>query len=189
MLLPFGTLAAEQNDLREFRVGMPVPELPETGYRDFACAADPARALSDWREFRQCPAEPDGSRAVTFRYDDGSPTQVGGQSVTLSLLIGNNAAVSGIRIETDPNARLYQHKRAYLFAQQARARFGDEGWACTSSPPTPAQQPVGGVFFHEHCEKATPSRHFVVDRQVYRDPAKDLRDFTDATQLTIRGAE
>jgi hypothetical protein len=187
--------AAEQNDLREFRIGMPVSTLPEGEYSAFACADDPSRKLSDWRDYRDCPAQPGGDHAVSFRYgtggsssddDDGGKTQVGGQPVTLALLIGDDAAVTGIRIETDPHARLYMHKKAFLFALQVRARFGEDGWACHQMAPTPAEQPVGGVFIHEHCEKITPSRRFILDRQLFRDPAKDLRDFTDATQLTIR---
>ena len=187
VLLPTCAIAAEPNDLREFRVGMSTSELPESGYGAFACADDPARKLSDWREYSSCPAGKDGSHAVSFRYDNagGRETEVGGQPVNLALLIGDNAKVTGLRIETDQQARLYLHKKAYLFGQQVRARFGEDGWSCDKIAPTAMEQPVGGVFVHEHCEKVTESRRFVLDRQLYRDPAKDLRDFTDATQLTI----
>jgi hypothetical protein len=193
ILLPACAIAQEQNDLREFRVGMPVSALPASGYGAFACGAEPTRKLSSWNDYQACPAEPDGSRAISFRYgsgasvedDDSSKTQVSGQPVILALLIASDAHVGGIRINTDPHARLYLHKKAYLFAAQARARFGEEGWTCQKTEPTPTQQPVGGVFVHEHCEKVTGSRHFILERQLFRDPAKDLREFTDATQLTI----
>jgi hypothetical protein len=189
--------AEQQNDLREFRVGMPISALPESGYAAFACASDPAKKLSGWGGHQTCPAHADGTRAISFRYgnggspedDDGGKTQVGGQPVNLALLIAKDGPgdglVAGIRIDTDPHARLYMHKKAYLFALQVRARFGEDGWTCQKAAPTPTEQPVGGVFVHEHCEKATASRHFILDRQLFRDPAKDLRDFTDATQLTI----
>jgi hypothetical protein len=179
---------AQQNDLRELRVGMPVSALPQTGYGAFACASDPSRKIADWRDYMACPAAADGLRAVSFRYDTGGEddqTIVGGQPVTLALLIDESAEVAGLRIETDPRARLYLHKKAYLFALQVRARFGDEGWTCSQAQPTLTEQPIGGVFIHEHCEKATESRRFLLDRQLFRDPAKDLREFTDATQLTI----
>ena len=190
-LLSFATTAAEQTDLREFRVGMAVSALPENGYGQFACAADPSKKLSGWQDYKTCPTAPDGSHAVSFRYDtggageDAGKTEVGGQPVTLALLIDDNAQVRGLSIDTDPHTRLYLHKKAYLFALQARARFGEDGWTCRKAEPTPTEQPVGGVFVNEHCEKSTPTRHFVLDRQLFRDPAKDLRDFTDATQLTI----
>ncbi len=69
LLLPFCAAAEEQNDLRQFRVGMPVSALPASGYGGFACAADPAKTLSDWRDYRSCPVAADGLRAVSFRYD------------------------------------------------------------------------------------------------------------------------
>jgi len=192
ILLPAYALATQQNDLREFTVGMPMSALPESGYGSFRCAADMSLKLAEWGDYKTCPAGPGGFRAVSFRYGNGAPgdddageTVVGGQPVRLALLIDDDARVAGLRIETDPSARLYLHKKAYLFALQVRARFGEDGWTCRKTEPTATEQPVGGVFIHEHCEKETVSRRFVLDRQLFRDPAKDLRDFTDATQLTI----
>jgi hypothetical protein len=196
LLVPACARAEEQNDLREFRVGMPVSALPGNGYGGFACASEPSKKLSGWNEFHTCPTDPDGTHAVSFRYgNDGAPeendsgrTQVGGQTVNLALLISQDAQVTGIRIDTDPHARLYMHKKAHLFALQVRARFGEDGWFCHKARPTTTEQPVGGVFIHEHCEKVTATRHFILDRQLFRDPVKDLRDFIDATQFTILGA-
>jgi hypothetical protein len=188
LLLPSVSLA-QQNDLREFRIGMPVSALPESGYSGFACAADPAQTLSAWGEYKTCPVGTDGTRAVSFRYDRSNmpegETVVGGQPVTLALLIDDQAEVAGLRIETDPHARLYLRKKAHLFALQVRARFGEDGWTCRKMEPTATEQPVGGVFFHDHCEKVTATRRFVLDRELFRDPVKPLTEFTDATQLTI----
>ncbi len=190
LLVPAGALA-EQNDLREFHVGMPVSALPQTGYTDFSCADDPSHKLADWADYHLCPVSTDGMQAVSFRYgdagsdEDAKPTRVGGQAVSIAVLIDRSAKVHGIRIDTDPKVRLYLHKKAFLFALQVKARFGEEGWTCQSIAPTPTEQPVGGVFVHEHCDKQTATRHFLLDRQLFRDPAKDLREFTDATQFTI----
>src|SRR3954468_12899159 len=183
------TAVAEQNDLREFRVGMPVSALPKSGYDSFACAAEPTKTLSGWSDYSICAAGPNGARAVSFRYDssvtsDGG-TVVAGQPVTLALLIDDQAQVVGLRIATDPHTRLYLHKKAHLFAVQVRARFGEDGWTCRKIEPTATEQPVGGVFFHDHCEKVTATRRFVLDRELFRDPVKPLTEFTDATQLTI----
>ncbi len=194
LMVPVCAYAAGGNDLRDFRIGMAVSALPTSGYGEFACAADPAKKLSEWDGYQTCPASQDGTRAVSFRYDGGGSasdegaTQVAGQPVELALLIGDNGRVTGIKIDTDPHARLYLRKKAFLFGLQIRARFGEDGWTCTQQSPTPQEQPVGGVFIHEHCEKVTATRHFVLDRQLFRDPGRDLRDFTDATQLTILGA-
>ena len=200
LLLPAGasvgasagpSAGADGNDLREFRVGMSVSELPQHGYAAFHCAEDPARTLSGWNDWRSCPAGPAGLRTVGFRYEnmlgDGRPgkTQVAGQPVTLGLLIDDRATVAGIRIDTDPHSPLYLHKKAFLFGLQARARYGADGWTCRSAPSTTDEQPIGGVFVHEHCEKTTSSRHLVVERELFHDPSKDLRDFTGATHFTI----
>jgi hypothetical protein len=187
--------AAAQNDLRDLSIGMPVSALPSSGYGGFACTLDPAKKLTDWAAYQACPASPDGTRAVSFRYgdggsagDEGGKTEVAGQPVELALLIGDKGRVAGIKIDTDPHARLYLRKKAFLFALQVRARYGEVGWTCSQKSPTPEEQPVGGTFFHEHCEKVTATRHLVLDRQLFHDPTKDLRDFTSATQLTILGA-
>jgi hypothetical protein len=189
MLMPVGAAAAQQNDLREFHVGMPVSSLPQSGYGEFACIADPAKKLSGWGDYKACPVGADRTYALSFRYADGgegdSKTEVAGQPVNLALLISDNAQVTGLRIETDPHTRLYLHKKAYLFALQVRARFGEDGWTCRKAEPTATEQPIGGVFVKEHCEKETATRHFVLDRALYRDPAKELSDFTDATQFAI----
>lgn len=199
LALPLGTAAAaeeDENDLREFRVGMPVSELPATGYVGFACAAEPEHQLAGWADWRECPADGAGLRAVSFRYDDRESdlaridedeagTKVAGHPVRLALLIGEDARVQGLRIETDPEARLYLRKKAFLFARQVKARFGEEGWRCTEQPPASGEIPVGGMFIKEHCEKTTATRRYLLDRELYRHEGEPLRDFVGGTQLTI----
>jgi hypothetical protein len=188
--------AGEPNDLREFRLGMRVEDLPRVGYTGFSCAATPSQQISSWEEYRECPADPSGRHEVRFRYDNSTDplarvseshqgTRVGGQPVLISLLIGEDRRVDGIRIETDPKARLYMRKKAFLLALQAKARFGEEGWTCTEGQPTADEQPIGGVFFKEHCEKATPTRHIIVERDLFRHPGQELKDFVGDTKVTI----
>lgn len=200
-VLPAATsvLAQEESDLREFRVGMPVSELPKAGYTGFTCAQDPERKIEGWSGWRACPPDEAGHRAVGFRYDDrtnelaridedAAGTYVGGHPVLLALLIGEDARVEGLRIETDPKARLYLRKKAFLFAQQVKARFGEEGWRCVEREPGADEAPVGGMLIKEHCEKTTASRRYVLDRELFRRPGATLRDFVGGTQLTIRRA-
>ena len=191
-----GHAAAQENDLRDLRVGMEARELPRSGYTGFACADAPGAALPDWRDYARCPADAAGRRAVRFRYDDaGNPqallndkyegTKVGGHPVLLTLLIRDDGRVDGLRIETDPAARLFLRKKAFLFGELAKARFGEEGWTCTSGQPTDDAQPVGGVFVKEHCEKATTTRRYVLDRALFRRPGQELRDFVSRSRLDI----
>lgn len=188
--------AAAENDLRDLRVGMEARDLPRSGYLGFACADAPDTALPDWREYARCPADAAGRRAVRFGYDDAANpqalandkyagTKVGGHPVRLTLLIGGEGRVDGLRIETDPSARLFFRKKAFLFGELAKARFGEDGWACTSGQPTEDAQPVGGVFVQERCEKTTPTRRYVLDRALYRRPGEELRSFVSRSRLEI----
>lgn len=187
---------AGENDLREFRVGMPVAELPAEGYTGFACADDPARKLDGWRDFAACPADARGLHAVRFGYDEAANfragvneqfegTKVAGHPVLLTLLIGGEGAVGGLTIETDPKARLFLRKKAFLFADQVKARYGEDGWACESASPAADEEPVGGVFVKERCEKTAGERRLILDRRLFRRPGQELKDFVGATRLTI----
>ncbi len=191
---------AAGNDLREFRVGMPVSELPTSGYTGFACANQPAHELADWSGYTGCPRDARGLRAVAFRYDDAANplahlntdfqgTRVGGHPVLIALLIGDDAHVEGIRIETDPGARLYLRKKAFLLANQVRARYGEQGWRCTDAKPTGDEEPIGDLFIKRHCEKDTAERRLLLDQELYRRAGAPLQDFVGGTQLTILAAD
>lgn len=190
--------APESNDLREFRVGMAVDEMPGTGYLGFACAAGPGRKLDGWQGYNQCPPETSGWHAVRFQYDEAANplakvnglyegTKVGGHPVLLTALIGGDGRLKGLVIETDPAARLYLRKKAFLFGEQVKARYGDAGWTCASQDPSAEQEPVGGMFINEHCEKATATRKLTLDRVLFRRAGQELKDFVSRSRLEILG--
>jgi hypothetical protein len=176
--------AAGPNDLRDFRVGMPVSALPESGYTGFACAADAAVTVSGWQDWRKCPADPSGRHAVSFRYRDGE-TEVAGHPVLLTLLLSEPGLVKGLRIETDPTAPLYLRKKAFLLGLQARSHYGEEGWACSEGTPNAAAEPIGGTFIMERCEKRLPDRHVIIERSLFRHPYQPLKNFVDTTHILI----
>lgn len=187
-----------ENDLREFRVGMAADEMPRTGYLGFACADGSGRKLGGWQDYRQCPAQASGWHAVRFQYDEAANplakvnglyegTKVGGHPVLLTALMGDDSRLKGLVIETDPAARLYLRKKAFLFGEQARARYGDANWTCASQEPSPDQEPVGGVFANEHCEKTTPGRKLTLDRVLFRRAGQGLKDFVSRSRLEILG--
>jgi hypothetical protein len=189
-------IAAEQADLREFRIGERVQDLPKEGYVGLNCAAAPGRTISGWEDYKACPVDASGFHVVGFRYSEESNplgpvneayqgTKVGGHPVLLSLLIGDDGVVDGIRIETDPKARLYLRKKAFLLGEQAKARYGQDGWACHDAEPSADEEPVGGVFVKQHCEKRTATRHVIVDRELYRRAGQPLQDFVGASQVLI----
>ena len=187
-----------ENDLREFRIGMAAEELPRTGYLGFACAGDAVRKLDGWQGYRQCPAQASGWHAVRFQYDEAANplakvnglyegTKVGGHPVLLTALMGDDARLKGLVIETDSAARLYLRKKAFLFGEQVKARFGGVGWTCAGQDPAADQEPVGGVFINEHCEKLTAARKLTLDRMLFRRAGQDLKDFVSRSRLEILG--
>ena len=192
-----GAARAEEYDLRDLRVGMRSDELPATGYTGFACETGPA--LQGWQEYKRCAPDAAGSRAVRFRYDEAENfrgsvndkyegTRVAGHPVLLALLLDDAGIVKGLRIETDPAARPFLHKKAHLLGGLAKARFGEDGWTCTQAQPSAAEEPVGGVFVKEHCEKTTPTRRYLVDRALFRRPGEEPRNVVNSTRVEILAA-
>jgi hypothetical protein len=189
--------AADENDLRGFRIGMAVADLPMRGYTGLACAAPPATPLGGWDDWRTCPRETDtGLHEVSFRYDDTASelamsneryagTKVAGQPVLLSLLIGEDGRLDGLRIRTDPAAKLFERRKAFLFSEQVKGRYGEEGWTCTSQPAAAEEEPVGGILIKEHCDKTTADRHYLLQRWLYRKAGAELRQFSSGSVVTI----
>jgi hypothetical protein len=179
------------NDLRDIRIGMAAADLNQSGYVDFVCAADPKHSLDGWTHWRDCPADSNGARAIRFGYDplisrDG--TLVAGHPALLTLLIGESGHVTGLQIETDPKARLFLRKKAFLLGQQAKSRYGAEGWACTEGQPGAGDEPVGGVYLRERCTKTTGGRSLTVERNLFRRPGQDIKSFVDETRISVTAA-
>ncbi|MBR1150881.1 hypothetical protein JQ575_09560 [Bradyrhizobium sp. JYMT SZCCT0428] len=176
------------NDLRDIRLGMAASELTETGYVDFSCADDPKRTLAGWKNWHDCPADAKAMRAIRFGYDpftsrDG--TMVAGHPAILTLLIDATGHVAGLQIETDPKARLYIRKKAFLLGIQAKSRYGQEGWNCSEGQPDAGDQPVGGIYLKERCTKTVSGRSLTVERNLFRRPDQDIKNFVDETRISI----
>lgn len=182
----------EPKDLRDISVGMSVSSLPDKGYVNFVCVADPAHKLSGWEQWKDCPANADGAHAIRFDYDRSTSregTIVAGHPAVLTLLVDNAGSVAGLQIVTDPKARLYLKKKAFLLGSQAKSRYGSEGWTCTDAQPNAQEQPVGGVYVNERCTKSVTGRTLVVERRLFRRPDQDEKHFVDETRITIRRAK
>jgi len=187
----------QEGDLRDLRVGMRVAELPVEGYVDLACGNDgdaPGTGLASWAEFERCPPDASGLHEVTFAYAD-SPlaelgdrwegTKVAGHPVIPSLLIDSRGLVQGIRIVTDPDARMYLKKKAFLLGIRVMGRYGRDGWTCSEAEPGGGRAPVGGLFIDRHCEKIFHDRRLILDTDLYRTAEQHGQEFTGATRLEI----
>jgi hypothetical protein len=186
-----------EGDLRDLRVGMTVDQLPAEGYVDLACGNDagaPGAALARWAEFPRCPPDAAGLHEVTFAFaksplaevgERWEGTKVAGHPVIPSLLIDNQGVVQGIRIVTDPEARMYLKKKAFLLGIRVMGRYGREGWTCTEAKPGEGRSPVGGVFIDRHCEKTFHDRRLILETALYRTAEQQGQEFTDETRLEI----
>lgn len=179
------------NDLRDISIGAALADLPATGYVDFACASDLTIKLTGWPDWRRCSAGADGLRGLRFGYDPATSrdgTVVAGHPVILTALVDDAGTIAGLTIETDPKARLYLRKKAFLFGPQVQARYGSEGWNCTQAQPDAGEQPVGGVYLKERCAKTARGRALVIERKLLRPAGQDEKSFVDETRVTIRRA-
>jgi hypothetical protein len=186
-----------EGDLRDLRVGMAVDQLPAEGYVDLACGNDggaPGAALARWAEFARCPPDPAGLHEVTFAYapsplaevgERWEGTKVAGHPVIPSLLIDEQGVVQGIRVVTDPAARMYLKKKAFLLGIRVMGRYGRDGWTCTEAKPGAGRTPVGGVFIDRRCEKTFHDRRLILETALYRTAEQQGQEFTDETRLEI----
>jgi len=165
---------------------MAVTELPAAGYANFACVGE--RTIAGWLEWRNCVADAGGLHGIRFDYDLATSregTIVGGHPAILTMLVDDSGIVAGLRIETDPHARLYKRKKAFLLGLQVKSRYGDEGWTCREGEPSGSEQPLGGVFVKESCTKALQGRSIEVERNLFRRPDQDTKSFVDGTRINI----
>ncbi|WP_245438594.1 hypothetical protein [Bradyrhizobium sp. SK17] len=182
---------ATAGDLRDITVGMDISKVPDAGYINLTCVGEKTHRLADWAQWPNCPAGPDQLRGVSFEYDRETAregTMVAGHPAMLTVMIDKDAKIAALTIETDPKARLYLRKKAFLLGLQAKSRYGEDGWTCSDAQPAGDKQEVGGVFVNERCTKTTDGRSIEIERKLYREPNKDLKDFTDESRITIRRA-
>lgn len=192
--------ADDGKDIRDLVIGMKVADLPQTGYVELVCAAAPDTQLDDWNGYAKCPANAAGQREVRFQFGDSDNpqtllmdhdqgTKIGGHPVLISILVSKFETVDGIIIETDPKVRLFLKKKAFLMGLQIRERYGVDGWTCINQPKADGEEPVGGQLIKERCEKQTPTRHYVYDRQLLQRSGQALKDFISMTRLSILAKE
>ena len=183
---------ATAGDLRDINVGMAISSVPDAGYINLTCAGEKtAHRLAEGAQWSNCPGGAEQWRGIRFEYDRetaGEGTMVGGHPATLTVMIDKDARIAALTIETAPKARLYLRKKAFLLGLQAKSRYGEDGWTCSEAKPGADKQEVGGVFVDEKCTKTTDGRTVEIERHLYREPNKELKDMTDESRITIRRA-
>lgn len=168
---------------------MPASELPRSGFAGFSCVMQPTVVLAGFDQWRDCPADAKGRHAFQFGYDPAAArngTRVAGHPVVLTLRVAGDGRVDELVIDTDPGARPYLRKKAFLLGMQARSRYGDEGWRCEEGKPQAGEEPVGGVFLRERCVKQVADRLVQVERELYRRSDQDQGHFVGKSRVDIQ---
>ena len=96
--------------------------------------------------------------------------------------------IDGLRIDTDPQARLFWRKKAHLLALVVKSRYGEEGWECHDNEPSGGETAVGGLFIKQRCEKVAGERKLLLDQRLYRRAGQPMNDFVNETHVEIRRA-
>jgi hypothetical protein len=187
--------AQSKEDLRNFQLGMQMKTFSTDGYIDIVCDGKNGAPLTSWSEFAKCDKDQDGQHAVRFQYgddpilapisEDGQGTKVAGQPVVLTVFIDDSGILQRLRMQTDPDVRMFIKRRAHVFGLQAMARYGEAGWKCARKEPTAQEQPLGQTFVNERCEKVTGDRRYVVDRALFHDPDLPLTKFVSRAEVDI----
>ncbi|WP_407528463.1 hypothetical protein [Methylobacterium oryzisoli] len=180
--------APDPTDLRDLKVGMPIAEISPNGYADLICRDGPPRKLAGWDEWRICPADAVGRHAIGFAFAEGTTrngTRVGGHPAHLTLLVGEQARVEGLVIETDDEVPLYLRKKGHLLGLQARGHWGEEGWTCAAQQAAGDEVPLGDTFVKEECRKQLSDRTVTVLRELFHYAGRGPRAFVSRTRISV----
>lgn len=186
-------------DIRDIRIGAKVTELSQQSFGGFRCGASDDE-LAGWGDYRRCPVDKAGRREIRFEMvqtnerlaslnDRWQGTKIAGHPVLLSLFVGEGGEVEAIRMTTDPEARFYLKKKAYLFGLRVRERYGEEGWTCTDRPKQDGESEVGGLFVRQTCEKVSGGRRLLLETNLYRAVGQSGREFESSARFEIMRAD
>jgi hypothetical protein len=175
-------------DLRGIAIGMTAEQLPPTGYRKVSCLDSPSEDLDAWSDWSSCPARADGLRGLRLEYDQPGEddTEVAGHPVDLSAFLDKDGRVVRIEIKTTDKTSLFHRKRAYMLAEQAKQRYGPEGWACKTSPPGAGEEPIADVYVNEVCSKEEGDRAIDVTSRFFHKVGGGPRDFASESLVVVK---
>ena len=191
----FAAQDPRDGDVRDIKIGSRAAELSGDSYTGLRCEVS-GQPLGSWLDYRQCSPDSRGLHAIRFEFlqtsqalaslnDRWQGTKIAGHPVLLSVGLDDQGEVQAIRIETDPEARMYLRKKAFLLGIRIRERYGEDGWTCSGQPIRPGQSEIGGMFVHQTCEKTAEGRRLVVETSLYRDVGQTGRDFVSSTRFEI----
>ena len=192
----------EDGDIRGMHIGMHVEDINNANYERVSCArldgdgstqADIAKVSA----FADCPADASGLISVQVHYAAIEPwskisdrfqgTKLAGHPVNLYVRISSEGIVQALLAETDPQARRYMRKKAFLLTLRIKGRYGRENWTCSKDTPNDQKHRVGGMFIDETCKKQLDGRQLIVHTRLYRKAGQGPKDFVGSTIFEILG--
>ena len=106
--------------------------------------------------------------------------------MVLSLLIDQQGLIQGIRAYTDPAARAYLKRQAYLLSRRVKSHYGSANWECVDKKPEDdGNKPLGPVFIDQRCIKTFDDKIITVESKFYRTPDQTGKDYTNSSSMEI----
>jgi hypothetical protein len=187
---------SDPGEIHGLKLGLKAQSMSLDGFGDLACGSNggpPRQKLEDWSEFGKCHPEASGLHEVAARFDDEDEyigkaidepryargrtgTRVAGHPVILSVLFDRDGVLRGLRFVTDARAAPHERRMAHLLRLAVINRYEPDGWTCTDFPPAAGENPVGGVFIKQRCEKVSAGRHLSVETRFLRKPGQSDND-------------
>ena len=125
---------SNKTELRDISLGMHIENLPNNHFKNYICVND-KKGIDKLNNYKQCGSNKKGMYEVGLEFDTSDNewahnneslegTTVAGYPVILSILIDENSLIQGIRAFTDPEARSYLKRQAYLLSKRIKSHYG-----------------------------------------------------------------
>ena len=185
-----------KTELREISLGMHVKDIPGNRFKNYVCVGN-GHSLNSLIDFKQCSPENYDLHEVGLEYDTSenewakineklAGTTIGGHPVILSLLIDQQGLVQGIRAYTDPSARAYLKRQAYLLSRRVKSHYGSTNWKCVDKKPEDdGNKPLGPVFIDQRCIKNFDDKRIIIESKFYRAPHQTGKEYTNSSSMEI----
>ena len=178
-LITFNYLFAE--DLRDFKVGTSIEEVPERGYVNIRC--EDKTEILKWSSFKKCKKNSNNYHIITFEYDERfavteefEGTQVSGHPVLINIAVDEKGVLQEININTDPKAPFYFRKQSHLLWLRVYSKYGSQGWKCSNKTPEKTHIKIGKKYINNKCVKPVKNKLITIQSQFYFVGDKSNRD-------------
>ena len=178
-LICFNSVYAE--DLRDFKVGSSIDDVPERGYVNLKCEDN--TEILKWSSFKNCEKTFNNYYRISFEYDERfavteefEGTQVSGHPVLINVAVDESGILQEININTDPKAPFYFRKQSHLLWLRVHSRYGSQGWQCKDKTPKKDHIKIGKKYINNICVKPIENKLITIQSQFYFIGDKSSRD-------------